>query len=835
MKLLLRAPLSGVLVPLEAVPDPVFAQRIAGDGVSIDPVSATLVSPCDGVVVQLHSAGHALTLATPEGVEVMLHVGIDTVELKGEGFTPRVRAGQRVAAGDPLIDFDADRVATRARSLLTQVVIPSGERVASLKARTGTARAGEDVVLELELREAAGAGAAAAGEKALSGPVTVQSATGLHARPAAVVSAAARRFAAKVELLRDGDRANAKSLVSIMGLDVGHGERVRFEAEGPDAREAVASLSALLAGAQDEAGAGPASVAAPKPPAGVSSGPGVLAGVPASPGVAVGRLARHRPAQVAVAERGEGDPRAEQRRLEAALERARGQLETLQAGLRGVAGASRAAIFAAHEELLADPELLDLATSAIDQGKSAGFAWQQAFTRHAEGLAGLHSELLAARAVDLRDVGGRVLRCLSGSEPSPVELPPDSILVAEELTPSETAGLDTRRVLGFCTTGGGATSHVAILARSLGVPAVAAIDPRALDLADGTPVVLDGGRGTLRVDPDEPLMAQVREARGRRERRDAEERAAAGEPAVTRDGRRVEVAANIGSAAEAERAVAAGAEGVGLMRSEFLFLDRRQAPSEDEQAAAYEAAARALGPERPLVVRTLDVGGDKPLAYLPQAREENPFLGERGIRLCLDRPELLREQLRAILRAAPAGRLLVMFPMVGLVSEWREARAILEEERRRLGAPAVAAGIMVEVPSAALGAESFAPEVDFFSIGTNDLTQYTLAMDRGHPRLASRLDGLHPAVLRLVAATVTAAHRHGKWVGVCGGLASDPQALPLLIGLGVDELSVDVPSLARVKARVRGLVLAECRRLAERALAAEDAAAVRALVPPEED
>jgi phosphocarrier protein FPr len=303
------------------------------------------------------------------------------------------------------------------------------------------------------------------------------------------------------------------------------------------------------------------------------------------------------------------------------------------------------------------------------------------------------------------------------------------------------------------------------------------------------------------------------------------------ELSVTADGHRVEVAANIGGLADAEQAVSLGAEGVGLLRSEFLFLHRSSAPSEDDQAAVYSDITRMLGPDRRLVIRTLDVGGDKPLPYVPIAREDNPFLGERGIRVLLAHPELFRTQVRAILRASAVGRVAIMFPMIATMREWRAARQIVEEERQRLGVPPVEVGMMVEVASAAVMADLFAREADFFSVGTNDLAQYTLAMDRGHPRLAPYVDGLAPAVLRLIAQTVDAAHAHGRWAAICGGIASDPQAVPILIGLGLDELSVSVPMVPSIKARVRRCRLVECRELAKAALNCEDAADVRALIP----
>jgi phosphocarrier protein FPr len=384
-------------------------------------------------------------------------------------------------------------------------------------------------------------------------------------------------------------------------------------------------------------------------------------------------------------------------------------------------------------------------------------------------------------------------------------------------------------VLGFCIVGGGPTAHIAILARALGLPAVVAAPEALLEVASGTPVVLDGNAGTLAVDPSDEALEQARDGQRRwlEGRRLAQEQAAL--PAVTQDGHRVDVTANIGSLKNAVDAVANHADGSGLLRTEFLFLDRATAPSEEEQYQVYRGIAEAMG-ERPVIVRTLDIGGDKPVPYIPMKAEENPFLGERGIRLCLNRPELFRDQLRAILRAAPSGCLRIMFPMVSDVAEIRQAKALVEASRRELGVPPVQIGIMIEVPSAALLADLLAPEVDFFSIGTNDLTQYTLAIDRGHPSLAAKHDGMHPAVLRLIAMTAEASHRHGKRTDVCGELGSDPAAIPVLLGLGVDELSVSIPAVPAVKAQVRSLDLETLRPLARRALACATAQEVRELV-----
>jgi phosphocarrier protein FPr len=556
-------------------------------------------------------------------VEIVIHIGLDTVALKGEGFLPRVEAGDEVRAGQPLIEFAADYVASEARSLLTQVVIATPERVASLLPRTGYVEAGRDPILELVVAQEAEGFAADASPARVSDPVVVPNPTGLHARPAAVLAAAARRFRSDVRLRRDGDEANAKSVTSLMGMEILQGHRVSVVASGPDAEEALAALVGLLeSGLGEEATATPAAPPiVPARPAPAATGDrNLLMGVSASPGLAVGSVFQLRHEDIAVAETG-GVPTEERRKLERALEQARLQLEALRGKLQGQAEADKAAIFAAHEELLEDPDLLQIAWDLIESGKSAGFAWRQAFDSHAERLSRLVNELLKARAADLRDVGRRVLRLVEGVGPQePVRYPEKCILVAEDLTPSDTAGLDRSRVLGFCTVGGGGTSHVAILARSLGIPAIAGIEARALEIPSGTPAILDGHTGTLRLEPSTDEVARVGALQQEHGARREAAVAAAHQEARTRDGRRIEVAANIGSLADAEQAMGLGGEGVGLLRSEFLFLERKAAPSEDEQYETYRAIARCLGKERPLVIRTLDVGGDKPLPYLPIPR-----------------------------------------------------------------------------------------------------------------------------------------------------------------------------------------------------------------------
>lgn len=678
--------------------------------------------------------------------------------------------------------------------------------------------------------------------------LVIHNATGLHARPARVFVDLAKRYQSTIKIRYGEKYVNAKSLIAVLTLGVGNDQRIQVDVTGDDEEAAAAAIveavrdglgegpegaahhepaAAAPTAAPPAAPTTPAPAAAPvAPTAATVPADGVVQGVAGAPGIAVGPVYRFERAQIQIIEEFRGLEN-EYERLQDALNAARTQLATLHAEVAARTDASEAAIFEVHREILSDPELIDDVRAAIADGKPAAEAWHKATSAQATELAELSDALLAERAADIRDVGQRVLRLLTGSDGGAPKLPDHPVIVvASDLTPSETAALDPKRVLGFCTAVGGPNAHTAILARALGLPAVVSAGQSVLQLAVGTMVVLDGGKGTLTVNPDEATMDTARKAQQHEQEQRAAAQQSATQPATTTDGHRVEIVANIGGVSDARKAGESGAEGVGLLRTEFLFLERNTAPSEDEQYQVYHDILEALN-GHPVIARTLDIGGDKPLPYLNLPHEENPFLGERGIRLCLAHPNLLREQLRALLRAASAGKLRIMFPMIADVRELRAAKAMIDELRAELNAPAVEVGIMVEIPSAAVMADVLAEEVDFFSIGTNDLTQYTLAMDRTHPTLATQADGLHPAVLRLIGSVAKAAHAAGKWVGVCGELGADPVAVPILVGLGVDELSISVPSIPTVKAQIRELSLAACQQQAQRALACATAQEVR--------
>ncbi len=821
--LVLLSPLDGWAAPLSEVPDPVFAEAMLGDGVAVDPTSAVLKAPCDGVVTSVHGSRHAVSLRAAGGAEILMHVGLETVALKGAGFEAHVHEGQAVKAGDRLITFDLAVLAQGAKSLVTPIVVTDAAGRAISWRVSGRRVAAGEPLMTLSAGTANKAAGPVAGPE-LTRRILIPLIHGLHARPAARVADTAKRFSSEIAVLTVNRRANAKSPVGLMSLGLRHGDTATLAAAGEDAAAALEALAELIEGGMGEgAPVRAAPVQAVRPAAGRRPGLAVLRGVTASPGLAVGKAVRLFVDEIEVAEDGAGVG-AERARLDAALATI-GQRIAAEAAQDG--GQARQAILNAHAAFLEDPDLLAQARRLIGEGRSAAYAWRGAIGAHVEALRGLGDRRIAERVDDLLDLERRVLLALDGREDRGPDLPPGAILLADELLPSQLMGLDASKLAGFCTAGGGPTSHVAILAASMGVPALVAAGEGVAAIKDGASLILDADAGLLHVAPDAKALEAAQTALAQRAERLAAARAAAREDCRMADGTRIQVYANLGSLAEAQAAAAVGAEGCGLLRTEFLFLERDTPPDEDEQAARYEAIARAMG-GRPLIIRLLDVGGDKTAAYLPIGPEENPALGVRGVRVLMRRPQVLKTQLRAILRGAAHAK--IMVPMVTGLSELRVVRAALDEARREMGrAGRTDLGVMIETPAAAATADLLAAEADFLSIGTNDLTQYALAMDRGNPDLAGEIDALHPAVLRLIAQAAEGGRKHALWTGVCGGLAGDLAGAPILIGLGVTELSMPAAAIPEAKALIRTLSPEACRRLAEQALQQPTAEAVRAL------
>jgi phosphoenolpyruvate-protein phosphotransferase len=824
--LILLSPLKGWAAALDEAPDPVFAERMMGDGVLIDPLGSTLHAPCDARVISVHHTRHAVTLRAENGAEILMHVGLETVALGGEGFEPHVSDGQMVKAGDPLLSFDLDVLARRARSLVTPIILANSDNFQVVRRTEGRAVEVGDVLMVLRPLGESAASVDTAAAADIQRTVRPTLPHGLHARPAATVASCAKRFSAEVSVGCDGRKANAKSVVALMALGVRDGDELSVTASGSDAEAAVVAVAQVLADLRERPDPHPASTTPLKTAVAASDDPKLITGVSAAPGLAVGHALRFVAPEIVIDEAGRGAT------LESAeLARARGAVrDSLERSALG-GDKERRSILAAHIALLDDPELVAVAQGLIDRDKSAAFGWRQAIRAQVAMLEGLADRRMVERVGDLKDLERQVLIALLGQdgEPAP-ELPQGAILLADELLPSQLVGLDATRLAGFCTSGGGPTSHVAILAAAMGLPAVVAAGAGVLTIADGTPLILDADKGQLHLDPEPWELEGVQTALEARRRRKTAARAVARELCATADGTRIEVFANLGKPSEAKAAVEAGAEGCGLLRTEFLFLERASPPDEDEQHAAYQAIADGLQ-GRPLIVRTLDIGGDKPAPYLPIPYEDNPALGLRGVRTSLWRPDLLRTQLRAILRVQPAGVCRIMVPMVASVGELTAVRAILDEVITELEHKTpVELGVMVETPACAVLADQIAEVADFLSVGTNDLTQYALAMDRGNPALAAQLDALHPAVLRLIGLAVEGAGQHGRWVGVCGGLASDPIAAPILVGLGVTELSATPTAIPEIKAAVRAVSMDQCREVTARALDLKSAAEVRALL-----
>jgi phosphoenolpyruvate-protein phosphotransferase len=715
-----------------------------------------------------------------------------------------------------LLRFDLELLGRRARSLITPVIVTNGERFRILRAHLDRRLAAGDVLFELE-EAGAVAGVVVAGTRTpvVSEAVVITHAHGIHARPAALIARAAKSLPHDIEIRARGRVADPKSAVLLMSMGIRGGDEIVITGFEPGAAAGIAEIARIIRHLDPAA---PKQEAAPR-----SARPDVTSGgVIASRGFVVGPVLRFDMDELAVDEDA-SDAGKENAALDRALAAVRARV-----GQRAQ-GAKQAVrdIMAAHLELLDDPQLLSFARADIRAGRSAAFAWRHSLRMSAAALAATGDARLAERAADLADLERQVLRELVGGSQQRLDIPTGAILVARDLTPSQLIDIDSTRLGGIALMAGGPTSHVAILAATLGVPMMVSLGPELEALQNGAVIILDAESGRVHSAPSAAELdaARTRLAAGRE--RQARELAAAGQECRLASGERIEVFANLaGTAADTRLAVEQGAEGCGLLRTEFLFLDRSTAPDEAEQRASYQQVADLLG-ARPLVIRTLDIGGDKPIAYLPLPPEDNPALGLRGIRTSLWRPELLDMQLRALLAVRPAVRILL--PMITDVSEISTVRARLVELARELDVQEPLLGAMIETPAAAMLADQIAKAVDFLSIGTNDLSQYALAMDRGHAELAARIDGVHPAVLRLIQATTQGAAVHGCPVAVCGGLASDPEAVPLLLGLGVTELSVVPGQIPRLKGLIRTLKLDACRALAQRALQLSTAPEVRAL------
>ena len=550
-----------------------------------------------------------------------------------------------------------------------------------------------------------------------------------------------------------------------------------------------------------------------------------LKGIAASPGIAIARAfhlasERYIPTKQAIQ-----DSPQEVDRFREAVAVARVEVEAIRASAEERLGADKAEIFEGHLMILEDPDLIEAVEQKIaDEAMNAEFALHEVSQSFIELLQSMTDELLRGRAIDIEDVSGRIMSHLRGVPHLDLaNLTEECIIVARDLTPSDTAQLNLDVVRGFITEVGSRTSHSAIMARSLEIPAIVGIGPAIHDLPEHAVVVIDANQGVVLVKPTAEELAAYQDKKQNDDQRRAELSKLKDQPTLSKDGKQVELAANIGKLEDIQRAIDNGAEGIGLFRTEFLYMGRSSLPTEEEQFTSYKYALEKMNP-KPVVIRTLDIGGDKELPYLELQAETNPFLGQRALRLCLDRQDLFRTQLRALLRASRYGNLKIMFPMIAVLEELLEAKKLLEEERQKLIAEGVQLaghieiGMMVEVPAAAVAADLFAPEVDFFSIGTNDLIQYTMAADRMNETVSYLYQPWHPSLLRLIRLVIQAAEKEGKWVGMCGEMAGDLTAIPLLLGLGLHEFSMSAGSILQARELIGQLDKSEWSHCANQAM-----------------
>jgi len=809
--------------------------------------SAKLADGVGELVDQMVQGGAALALAggtdipeAPIGTDpAKVAAALETLLARGDVSNVLVMMdlGSAIMSAEAALDFLPDD--QRARVYLCEAPLVEGTLAAAVRAKIGgtLAQVYADArsALAAKTEQLAAWQHLPADAPPVAGEVSAESTAeltivipnrlGLHARPVARLVTLLAQYDAQVTLTHNGRAVPATSLNQVVTLGARQKDVVVVRAVGAEAFVALEAIEAL---ALDNFG-DPIDVTEPTEiiaAAVAAEDEDALTGVASSEGVAFGPAFRLRSVAPEVEERTIDEPAAERQRLTTAVAAVVEQLRALRSELSRRAGPAEAGIFEAQILMITDSELYAAAQQAIElRHIDAASAWQQALQGVVSRYRALDDAYLARRADDVLDAGQRVLRYLAGAPIDATHFAPPApaILVASDLKPSDVARLPVEQVLGIVTAEGGATGHSAILARALSIPAVTGVGPAAARIADGQQIALDGAGGQVWLAPDASRIAQLTIQREAWQAQRIAAQKGAQAPARMHDGGSVEVAANINLPADVEMALVNGAEGVGLFRTEFLYLDREAPPTEEEQIAAYlDAARRLLG--RPLVIRTLDIGGDKTLPYLRQPHEPNPFLGQRGLRYCLDRPGLFRPQLRAILRAAAEHPIRVMFPMVSTWDELVMVDALIDEICAELQEDGLAfdediqRGIMIETPAAVLLADHLARLVDFFSIGTNDLTQYIMAADRGNAAVAGLVSAYQPALLRAIREVVRAGHANGIRVAICGELAGDPRATQLLVGLGLDELSMNAASIPAVKARIRQFGRADAERVTALAL-----------------
>lgn len=827
----LTVPLTGQILPIEQVPDPVFSEKMLGEGFAISPKEGVLYAPFTGMVKQLATTGHSITLVSEAGAEVLMHIGVDTVNLKGVGFKSQVQMNQMVQAGAPLIEFDLPYLSEAAPCSWVIFVLLNSDAFDWHLTQSSlchvTALSASSIYL-VDKNSAASEVVDKADENMVQALACVGHSNGLHARPAALVQKTAKEFLSDIEIIYESSTANAKSTLSLLMLSIPEQATVTIRAHGVDAQSAIQAMVNVLEKITDVEERIHVESFNSLISQELLPQTGTHIGVIAARGLAIGRVFQLVMDWPEFDESFSNAAHEKQRMLEA-FSSVRAQLSLISS--INSQDKVQKEIQAAHLNLLDDDIWHNSIVKAIEQSMPAGQAVRTCTQQLMNKLAESPLAIFRERANDLKDIGTQILYelmpCADGVQQQPV-FPEHTVLIAEDLLPSVLNSDSKHNIVAMVSANGGTTSHVAIMARSLGIPFLVAMKHEVLKLQNGQEVIVDAEHGLLKENPTEQDKKEFLQRISYAKEQQKTAFATAHLPAVTADGRVIEVAANIGHADEAIQAFENGADGVGLVRTELLFMERTTMPEALEQLDYYQTIINQLKGKK-AIIRTLDIGADKQLSYVNMPKEDNPSLGMRGVRLSLARSEILDAQLTALLQVKPAASCRIMLPMVSDVEEVLQVRKRLRELAQQLNITELPElGIMLEVPSAALLADQLGKHVDFFSIGTNDLTQYVLAMDRCQPELVNKLDGLHPAVLRMISYACSGAQKHEKWVGVCGALAEEVLAVPILIGLGVTELSVGALSVPQIKALVRRCTYLDCMTLVEECVQLTSAQEVRA-------
>lgn len=821
-KITVFSPVKGEVISIDRVPEEAFAQKMLGDGVGIKPADNAIYAPFDGRIKTLNKALHALVIET-YGVEVLIHIGIDTVNLKGEGFTAFTRSGASVKKGEKLIEFDRDFIAKKAPSNIVIIVvanppdaildIPENEPVSHgdiLFTVERPTQALESTFTQMQSEP-----------EYISEEIEVLNSNGLHARPASIIANIAAKYDFKIRLVKNGIGVNAKNLVEIMGLNVMKHDRLQVAAYGRATEEAVQEIiKALKNGLGEDISAEPD----PALDNTMTLDMRLEQIVPASvinKGKALGQSFIYSSAVNTFDENGRGATEEKNR-----LRRAIAALKTeINRNILMAKTRDEKDILSAHLTILNDNFILDSAIELINKGKSAPYAITKATEQSVAILNKTNNALIMERAADFNDVKNRLIIKMIGNKEKLV-FPKNTILIAKDLLPSDTEHLNSD-IKGVILAEGSETAHVSIILKNMGVPAVYGAGLGMLNIPNGSPVIIDTSHKKVWINPSSGLMDTYKKRIEEEKLLKQKYLAAAHQPAITQDGADVFVRGNVSDFEQAQHALNSGADGIGLVRTEFMFQNRITPPSEEEQLELYQKILSAAGKDG-AVIRTFDFGGDKPIGYLRTEREENPVLGMRGMRVYKSNEDLIRAQLRALLQTSPLAALKILVPMVTFAEDLVYIRQLLKEEQTNLNINTKAnLGIMLETPAAVLNMRAFQAHSDFFSLGTNDLTQYTLAIDRGNKNLTRLADALHPAVIKLMHTAAQDARKFGKPLSICGAVASNPSALPVLIGLGITDLAVTSGQVPEVKYIARQLNAGKCQKIIPSVLEMESAEQVK--------